>query len=90
MIRKKHIVSAKNISSSNTPEDISKVDTSYFCNKPVIIEVAHKEGFLKGFFDFTNDDYLNVTIESFTDSKVLLKFGRELDLDFITKIEELS
>ena len=90
LIGKKYIVSVKNISSNNILEDFPQIDTSFFCNKPVTIEVAHKGGFLKGFFDFTNDDYLNVTIESFTNSKVLLKFGRELDLDSITKIEELS
>lgn len=90
LIGKKHIVSAKNISLDNTPEDIPQMNLSYFCNRPVTIEVAHREGFLKGFFDFTNDDYLNVTIDHFTDSKVLLKFGRELAIESITKIEELS
>lgn len=90
LIGKKHIVSAKNISLDNTPEDIPQADISYFYNRPVTIEVAHREGFLKGFFDFTNDDYLNVTIDHFTDSKVSLKFGKELPIESITKIEELS
>ena len=41
-------------------------------------------------FDFRNDDYVDVVINSFQDSKILLKFGKEINIDTITKIEELD
>lgn len=65
------------------------MDRNYFVAKHVLLEVAQKEGFIKGFFDFRNDDYMNVFIEAFTDTMVHLKFGGEIEVDMISKIEEL-
>ncbi len=62
----------------------------YFCKKHVFVELAAKEGVIKGFFDFRNDDYREVVIDSFTDKIVNLKFGGEISIDTISKIEELD
>lgn len=62
----------------------------YFCMKPVFVELASREGFIEGFFDFRNDDYLDVEIISFSDSVLCLKGGMEISVDTISKIEELS
>lgn len=66
------------------------INRNYFCNKPVLIERSHKEGIIKGFFDFRNDDYQNVRIQSFTYSEVQLEFGGAIPISEICKIEELS
>lgn len=89
LIGKKYITSV--IKTKKTPELIRPeiISRNYFLNKPVCVEVAHKKGLLKGFFDFSNDDYLNVTINTFREGKVYLEFGRTLDVDDITKIEEI-
>ena len=63
------------------------VGRSCFCRKHVLLELAVKEGFIKGFFDFRNDDYMDVIIESFTDTGISLKFGEAISIDTITKIE---
>lgn len=68
---------------------ISNLDRKYFCDKPVYIEMAYKEGFFKGFFDIHSDAYRNVRIHAFSDTKLLLKFGREVDIKTITKVEEV-
>lgn len=65
------------------------VDRSYFCKKHVLLELAAKEGLIQGFFDFRNDDYMDVIINSITDTKISLKFGGEIGIDVISKIEEL-
>ena len=90
LLGKKYITSVERNSQSNNLKDYGNINRDYFCNKHVFIEVAHKKGFLKGFFDFRNDDYLNVVVSVFKDSKVLLEFGREIDVDNVTKIEELE
>lgn len=90
LLGKKYITSVERNSQSNNLKDYGNINRDYFCNKHVFIEVAHKEGFIKGFFDFRNDDYLNVVVSVFKDSKVLLEFGREIDVDNVTKIEELE
>lgn len=90
LLGKKYITSVERRSQSNNLKDYGNINRDYFCNKHVFIEVAHKEGFLKSFFDFRNDDYLNVVVSVFKDSKVLLEFGREIDVDNVTKIEELE
>ena len=89
LLGKKYITSIKQYSKSGSFQDGNEVNRNYFCHKHVLIEVAHNKGFLKGFFDFQNDDYLDVIILAFHDSKVLLKFGRTLDMESITKIEEI-
>ncbi len=42
-----------------------------------------------GFFDFTDDDYMDVVITSFDDDKLNLEFGKSVLLDEITVIEEV-
>ena len=66
------------------------IDRNYFCGKHVLLEIACKEGFFKGFFDFRNDEYLDVVVKSFENSKVILKFGKEINIDTLSKIEELN
>lgn len=91
LIGKKYITSLKESRKSDiAQEDIKIIDKNYFCNRHVFIELASKEGFIKGFFDFRNDDYQDVIIQSFANSKVLLKFGKEIDINIISKIEEFE
>lgn len=66
------------------------VGRNCFCGKHVLLELAAKEGFIKGFFDFRNDDYMDVIINSFTDTRISLKFGGEINIGIIFKIEELD
>ena len=91
MIGKKYILSVKESKQSHRHhDDISSINRNYFCGKHVCVELAFREGFIKGFFDFRNDDYLDVIVNSFSESKVLLKFGKEIDIDAVSKIEELT
>ena len=91
LIGKKYITSLKASKASDIAQkDIKIIDKNYFCRKHVLVELAVKEGFIKGFFDFRNDDYQDVVIQSFTDSSVLLKFGEDIDINTISKIEELE
>lgn len=89
LLGKKYITSVERYSQNALIKDYDNINRDYFCNKHVFIEIA-KEGIFKGFFDFRSDDYLDVVINTFKNSKVLLKFGREIDIDSITKIEELE
>lgn len=70
--------------------DIKSLDKEYFCDKSVMLEIAHKEGLIKGFFDFRNDDYQNVIIKSFSDTTIELEFGREIELLDVCKIETIE
>lgn len=90
MLGKKYIASVHRCSQSDAIKDYDNVNRNYFCNKNVFIEIAIKDGFLKGLFDFRNDDYLDVIVTDFKDSKVLLKFGREISVDCIARIEEIK
>lgn len=67
--------------------DGMSIDRSYFLNRPVCLEVAHKEGLL-GFFDFRNDDYRNVVIREFSAEKVVLVYGGEVDVGVVCRVEE--
>lgn len=90
MIGKKYILSVKVSKRSKRSHDKSgSVNRNYFCEKSVRMELASKEGFIKGFFDFRNDDYLAVVINSFSESKILLKYGKEVNISDVSKIEEL-
>lgn len=89
MIGKNYIVSVaktKKIKTKSETKDISKL---YFIDKHVMLEVANKEGILKGLFDFTNDNYLDVVIKRFNEKDLELMFGHTIDINKITKIEEL-
>ena len=90
MLGRKYIKSLDVLSLNDALDGYNKISRTDFCNKHVCIEVAHKEGFLNGFFDFRNDDYLDVVVNAIKDSKVLLKFGKEIEIDSITKIELLE
>lgn len=67
-----------------------EINRDYFCGKPVTIELAKEKGLIKGFFDFRDDDYLNVVIEIFEEFVLRLQFGREINISDITKIEEAA
>ena len=69
---------------------ITEVNRDYFCSKPVAVELAKKEGLLRGFLDFRDDDYCAVVIERFEELVLRLQFGREINISEITKVEELS
>jgi transcriptional regulator with XRE-family HTH domain len=91
LIGKKYIENMKISKLTPTYElELMKFDRDIFCNRPVLIEIANREGLIKGFFDLRNDDYLNVVIKSFTDRKIELAYGREIDILDICKIEEID
>ncbi|MBR6696685.1 MAG: helix-turn-helix transcriptional regulator [Lachnospiraceae bacterium] len=87
MIGKKHITTVER--HTQNPEIPDNIDRNYFCGKNVFVEIACKEGLIKGFFDFKSDDYRDVTIKAFEKTKIILSLGRKLDINNITKIEEL-
>lgn len=89
LIGKKHIASVEKEKKSRECCNLKAINREYFCNKQVCIEIAHKNGLLRGFFDFSNDNYLNVTINAFRQGKAYLEFGRVLNVEDITKIEEI-
>lgn len=90
LIGKRYIAGMNELKRSNdVPKDMAKIGRTYFCEKRVSIELACREGLIKGFFDFRNDDFLDVIIDSFSELKVQLKFGRAIEISSITKIEEL-
>lgn len=90
MIGKKYIVSVKLSKQSSLPhDDISSINRNYFCGKSVYVELASRDGFIRGFFDFRNDNYRNVIVNSFSESKILLRYGKEVNIDDVSKIEEL-
>lgn len=90
MIGKKYVRSITTSKGSEDPKYTElMIDRNYFCNKPVLIERAHKEG-IKGFLDFRNDDYQDVKIRSFDPSEIELEYGGSIPLSEICRIEELS
>lgn len=70
--------------------DIKEVDREFFCGRPVKIELAKRDGLIRGFLDFRDDAYRNVTVRSFEADTLELQFGGTVSLDDITKIEELD
>lgn len=90
LIGKKYITSVSKTKEAQVSFNQGIISRDYFCAKPVCIEIAHKKGLLNGFFDFSNDDYLNVTINTFREGKAYLEFDRTLNIEDITKIEEIS
>ena len=90
MIGKKYIDSVtKNKEIKNISEKYD-IDKMYFTNKHVKLEIAQDEGILKGFLDFKNDDYLDVVIKQINKGNIQLSFGEKIEIDKITKIEELQ
>lgn len=91
MIGKKNITSVTVLRKANTAQERAGIiDENYFCSKHVMTELAAREGPIKGFFDFRDDDLRDVVITRFEGSTIKLQFGKEIDLDEITKIEELN
>ena len=72
-----------------TEEDVINKTERYSSLVTSLIELAKRDGLIKGFFDFRDDAYRNVVICSFGDDTLHLQFGGTLNLADITKIEEL-
>ncbi len=90
-IGKKHIKSIEVVSDGTRMQIESEVkdniNINYFCGKHVKIELAKKEGIIAGFFDFKDDDYIDVIPETIKDDKIIVGFGAELNISDVTKIE---
>lgn len=89
MIGKKYIVSVAKTKEIKAMSETKNINKLYFIDKHVRLEVAHKEGILKGLVDFSNDNYLDVVIKKFNEKDLELIFGQTIDINKITKIEEL-
>ena len=89
MIGKQYITAiSKEEPIADAPE-IELIDSSYFVNKHVTLEIKHREGIIEGFLDFSNDDYQDVVIQEFHKEDIQLLSGQSIRMDQITKIEEL-
>jgi len=85
-IAKAHIV---NIEVSQKKAMVfTAISREYFVGKHVKLELAKEKGLIKGFFDFKDDDYMDVVISSFENGVVNLEWGRTVSQDILTKIEE--
>ena len=90
MIGRKHITSVLPADGKAAEKpSVEEVSRAFFCGRPVKIELAKREGLIKGLLDFRDDAYRNVVICSFEEDRLHLQFGGTLDLADITKIEEL-
>lgn len=89
-VAKKHIISVEIEKTKKKEQSVvfDKIDKSYFIGRHVEIHFLKKKG-IRGFFDFTDDNYLDVVITSFEDDKLNLEFGKSVLLDKITVIEEV-
>ena len=90
LIGKKYITSIIPKKKKQLCNSYDNIDRNYFCGKRVFVEIACKEGFFKGFFDFRSDDYLDVVVNSFEDARLVLQFGRKINIETISKLEELD
>jgi len=91
MIGRKYITSVLQASGNEKEKPyIEEVDKSFFCAKNVKIEVAKREGLIRGLLDFRDDAYRNVVIDSFDADTIHLQFGGSLELGDIAKIEETN
>lgn len=90
MIGRKHITSVLPASGNESEKpSVEEVNREFFCGKPVKIELAKREGLIKGLFDFRDDAYRDAVICSFEEDILRLQFGGVLKLADITRIEEL-
>lgn len=64
------------------------ISKEYFVGRHVKLELAKEKGLIKGFFDFKDDDYMDVVITSFEEEVVNFEWGRKVVQDILTKIEE--
>ena len=91
MIGRKYITAVSPIMGDKMDENyVKEISRDSFCDKPVKIELAKREGLIRGFLDFRDDDYRNVVISSFEADILRLQFGGKLNLGDITKIEEFG
>lgn len=91
MVGKKYVQAMTPSGKANVTENHGAgIDRNYFCNRPVLLERAHREGVIRGFFDFRNDDTRNVRIQSFDSSELRLEFGGAVSISEICRIEELA
>ena len=85
-IAKAHIV---NIEVSKKKAMVfTAISREYFVGKHVKLELAKEKGLIKSFFDFKDDDYMDVVITSFENEVVNLEWGRNVEQGILTKIEE--
>lgn len=85
-IAKAHIVNIE--VSKKKAKVFAAISKEYFVGRHVKLELAKENGFIKGFFDFKDDDYMDVVITSFEEEVVNLEWGRKVSQDILTKIEE--
>lgn len=91
MIGRKYITSVLPAEENEPkPSGIETVSREFFRGKPVQIELAKREGLIRGLLDFRDDAYRHVVICSFEENALRLQFGGELCLADIAKIEELD
>lgn len=90
LLGKKYITSIEATGEMQATEVYEKqINRDFVCGKPVKIELANRKGLFKGFFDFRNDDYRNVVIQSISASRIQLRFAGEIDIADVCKIETL-
>lgn len=90
IIGKKYIASISPVKGITVEQNPAmKLDRDYFCGRSVAVELAKREGLIRGFLDFRDDDYRNIVIDHFGKQMIRLQFGREINVTEITKIEEL-
>lgn len=90
MIGRKHITSVLPADGKAAEKpSVKEISRAFFCGKPVKIELAKREGLIKGLLDFRDDAYRNVVICSFEEDRLHLQFGGTLALADITRIELL-
>ena len=90
MIGRKHITSVLPTDGKEREKPpVNEVSREYFCGRPVKIELAKRDGLIKGLLDFRDDAYRDVVIRSFDKDILHLQFGGTLKLADITKIEVL-
>lgn len=88
MVNKKHIVALSSLKEKKIAHPIFKeIQRTDFIGKPVQITLVKREGLIKGFFDFRDDDYRKVILQSIESDKLVLEFGKSLKLDNVMCIE---
>lgn len=91
MVGRKYITSVLPASGKEKERPhIEEVDKNFFCAKNVKIELAKREGLIRGLLDFRDDAYRDVVIDSFDADIIHLQFGGSLELGDIAKIEETN
>jgi len=86
-IAKTHITGIE-LSKKQQECEYAVIEKEYFLNRHVTLELAKEKGLIKGFFDFRDDDYMDVIITSFEKGKIDFAFGKSVSVAKVTKIEE--